>query len=57
MSLEIGIPYGYDIVECISNPSVNKSTNIEGSVIKFNVSHNEDACYVGKKSYLSACSN
>ena len=53
MSLEYGIPYGYDMVEIPSSPSVNANTNFGGNNVKFTIEQSQDTCYVGKNSYIS----
>ena len=53
MSIDFGVPYGFDMYELPSNPSVSSSTNFGGNNIKFTVEQAQDVCYHGKSSYIS----
>ena len=52
MSIDFGVPYGFDMYELPSNPSVSASTNFGGN-INFVVKQAQDVCYHGKIRYIS----
>ena len=53
MAIPLNAPYGYDMVEIPSNPSVSSSTNFGGANVKFTIEQPENVCYNGKQSYGS----
>ena len=53
MAVAFDAPYGYDLVEIPSNPSVSSSTNIGGNNIRFVIDQSENYVYNTKNSYLS----
>ena len=53
MSLHYGAPYGYDMVEFPSYPSISESTNFASNTFKFTIEQEPDVCFVGKNSYIA----
>ena len=53
MAVNINAPYGYDMLEVPSVPSVSSSTNIGGNNIRFVCESSENTVFNGKNSYLA----
>ena len=53
MSINYGVPYGYDMLEVSSSPAISKSVTFSGD-INFHIQQPSENVYiVGKQSYIS----
>ena len=53
MSLHYGAPYGFDMIEIPSYPSISEATTIASNTYKFTIEQEPDVCFVGKNSYIT----